>query len=633
MYKVGVPISLISLPDKGEPTELLNELVSGGIDRVFICYLYPLYSKSCEMYSHYDRLSHYVSFFKEKGFETGVWLSAFGHGGVLTHAKSSEYVGDFTRIVGANGSTEQEAFCPLDTGLRDLFCDCIVKIAATKPDIIMLDDDFRFNYRSLQMGCTCELHLKMMSDIIGEDIKREDVERLVFTGGANRYRDAWMRANSDSLYSFAALMREAVDSVDPTIRLGCCSCCDTWDYGGTDVNKLSRIFAGNTTPFIRTIGAPYHERRLQNVIERTRLQASWTDSDIELFTEGDVYPRPRYAVPSRFLEIFDLALIASGETDGILKYMFDYNRPVSYEKGYNARHVKNAGVRDALSNIFDGKKAVGVRIFEPVHQVSNMSLPEEFESGINRYVEQTFYKNSVKLMSENAIPTSYESGDYPAVAFGEAAKYLTEADMKNGVIIDGAAAKFLSEMGIDTGMTDIKKGFAASERYLSENDSIPLLLVGHAVLTGKAQDTVSPLTVFEPSGDIASYLYENRSGTRFMVYMADMSRCSGMDYNYFNTYYRGRHLTEAVKWLCGKPLPAKCEGHPYLYTVTSKGADGSMSVALFNMHDDDIIAPEVILDGTFNDIRTVNCDASLDGNTVTLTDIAPYSFAAFEVKK
>jgi hypothetical protein len=115
--------------------------------------------------------------------------------------------------------------------------------------------------------------------------------------------------------------------------------------------------------------------------------------------------------------------------------------------------------------------------------------------------------------------------------------------------------------------------------------------------------------------------------------MTDMSRNTSNDYNYFNTYHRGRHLTEAVSWLCGKPLPAKCEGHPYLYTVTSKGADGSMSVALFNMHDDDIIAPEVILDGTFNDIRTVNCGASLDGNTVTLTDIAPYSFAAFEVKK
>ncbi len=43
MYKLSVPISLISLPDDEEPIELLNELVSGGVNRFFICYLYPLY--------------------------------------------------------------------------------------------------------------------------------------------------------------------------------------------------------------------------------------------------------------------------------------------------------------------------------------------------------------------------------------------------------------------------------------------------------------------------------------------------------------------------------------------------------------------------------------------------------------
>ena len=631
MYTLSAPISLSSLPAEGEPAELLSELVSGGVNRVFICYLYPLYSKSCEMYSHFELLKRYVPYFKEKGFETGVWISGFGHGGVLTHAIDSEYVGDFTRIVGYNGKTEQEAFCPLDKGMQELFAQCVKDIAGTKPDMIMFDDDFRFGYRSLEMACTCELHLKEMARILGEDIKREELESLAFTGGANRYRDAWMKANSDSLYSFAALMREAVDSVDPSIRLGACACCDAWDYGGTDVNKLARIFAGNTRPFVRTIGAPYHSRRFQNEIERTRLQASWTDDDIELFTEGDVYPRPRYAVPSRFLELFDLALIASGETDGILKYMFDYNRPVSYEKGYNARHIKNAGVREALARLFEGKSAVGVRIFEPVHQVGNMTLPEDYSAGINRYVEQTFYKKSIKLMSENAVPTTYSESTYPTVAFGEAAKYLTSDDMKNGVIIDGRAADFLSKAGIDTGVTEIARSNCRSERYVRENDSIPFL--SYAVLKGNVSENSTVLTRFEPSGDVASYLYENGSGIRFLVYMTDMSRVSNPDYNYFNTYYRGRHLTEAVEWLCGKPLPAKCEGHPYLYTVTSKGADGSMSVALFNMHDDDIIAPEVILDGTFNDIRTVNCGASLDGNTVALTDIAPYSFAAFEVKK
>jgi hypothetical protein len=112
-----------------------------------------------------------------------------------------------------------------------------------------------------------------------------------------------------------------------------------------------------------------------------------------------------------------------------------------------------------------------------------------------------------------------------------------------------------------------------------------------------------------------------------------MSRANSCDYNYFNNYYRGRHLTDAIEWLCGKPLPAFCNGHPYLYSVVSRTDDGSMSVALFNMHDDDIISPTVTLDGTYSTVSSVNCEASLTGNTVTVSSIAPYSFAAFEVRK
>ncbi len=187
--------------------------------------------------------------------------------GGLNHAKKSEFTGDYTRIVGFDGRTEQEAFCPLDKNLQSLCVDCIKDIAKTKPDIIMFDDDFRFGYRSIEMACTCELHLNEMAKIIGEEIDRADIERLAFTDGANRYRDAWIKADADCLYAFASLMREAVDTVDPDIRLGCSYCCDAWDYGGADVNEFVRIFAGKTKPFVRTIGAPYHARRFQNEIE------------------------------------------------------------------------------------------------------------------------------------------------------------------------------------------------------------------------------------------------------------------------------------------------------------------------------------------------------------------------------
>ena len=62
---------------------------------------------------------------------------------------------------------------------------------------------------------------------------------------------------------------------------------------------VSKAFAGDTAPFLRTIGAAYHSTQVSMAVETTRAQAFWCKgTGIELFTEGDVYPRPRYTVPA-----------------------------------------------------------------------------------------------------------------------------------------------------------------------------------------------------------------------------------------------------------------------------------------------------------------------------------------------
>jgi hypothetical protein len=48
------------------------------------------------------------------------------------------------------------------------------------------------------------------------------------------------------------------------------------------------------------------------------------DKNIEVLSEGDVYPRPRHKIPANYLEIFDTALRAADCTNGIHKYMLDY---------------------------------------------------------------------------------------------------------------------------------------------------------------------------------------------------------------------------------------------------------------------------------------------------------------------
>ncbi len=58
-----------------------------------------------------------------------------------------------------------------------------------------------------------------------------------------------------------------------------------------------------------------------------------------------------------------------------------------------------------------------------------------------------------------------------------------------------------------------------------------------------------------------------------------------------------------------------------------------MTVALYNMHFDEIFTPTITLDKEYSSIRFLNCEGSLKGNTVTLSmDILPYDYAIFEVK-
>ena len=293
MYKLSIPISLDSLTEE-TVDEYLDYLKKCKADRVFIVGWGNIYSNDSAYYTKREWAEKAMKIFKDNGYEVGVWFCAFGHGEALSTADAMELDNCYTSIEGIDGKVSGWGFCPSDKNFFNDYSDAVKKIAELGPDIIMLDDDFRINTRpQYYLGCFCPYHLKEYSKRIGEDLPRKKIEELILTGGKNKYRDAGYKVMGDSLRRFCQRVRQAVDEVNPNIRVGICAGYTSWDIEGADVIELAKILAGNTKPFYRLTSAPYWVapkvnrfpgQRLSAVIENARNQIVWSkDENIEFF--------------------------------------------------------------------------------------------------------------------------------------------------------------------------------------------------------------------------------------------------------------------------------------------------------------------------------------------------------------
>ncbi len=642
MYKVSIP--LIGDGSDQWRSQVLTELARAKADRVFLCVCRSVDSPEQKEHA-LAFLRRHIPFFEAEGYEVGVWMSSLGHGGGGYEHKA------FQRIVPANGHISGDSFCPLDEDFAEEFADWIKAIALTGAKMIMLDDDYRLGYRSSGIGCFCPLHLARVKEILGgTSLTREELCEKALAGKPNPYRDAWMHANGESLVALARRLRQAIDEVDPSIRFGHCAVLSTWDIDGVDSLTLAKTFAGQAKPFLRLIGAPYWARResfgfkLANVVEAARMQLTWCDKhmgleNIEVFSEGDVFPRPRHTVPAAFLEGFDTALRADGRAEGILKYMLDYSCMPFYERGYIDHHENNLPLYGQIHTHFAGKTPCGVRVFEPMRKLAQAELPERFPGG--EEISADFYPFAARFLCDNSISMQYTEPDV-TILFGESARHVPVEMLAHGAILDGVAAKILWERGIDVGIAGIAGQIRANaEHYLEKGETISFrsgmygtnsapcyvfALKDGAVLVSRLQGSVSC-----DEEAAVSFLYENGNRQRFLVYpfIARYSRDVSM---LFRNYYRQEQLKKCLAWLRGKPLDVFVPGHPDLYVMTKRD-ETSLAVGLWNFYEDAALAPKLALGETWEEAGFINCTGTLEGNRVVLSDIPAFSFAGVVLKK
>lgn len=638
-YKYSVPILLPTVTD--ETREIyLSQMKESKVERIFLSYGGYSMMTDEERTKSAESLKHHIPYFEENGIETGIWISGtIGHGGPLSHEEpiKEENKKSYALIRNLNGEYIGDTYCPLDENFTDNIASGIKELATTGAKIIMLDDDYRLSQHSGYPCCCCDKHLQKISEAYGETVTLEKLKEA-FKGGENKLRDAWLKAQGDSLRDFSKKIRKAVDEVDENVCVALACAWSPYGLDGADGVELAKILAGKNKPLLRLHGAPYWKTWWGagagwSIIATTEVAKTLAtlnqNEETELMWEGDCFPRPRYATPSSHLELFDAILRSSKGADGILKYIVDYTSHPTYETGYVVRHIHNLPLNEKMAQLFGESELLGVRINVFKDVIKYMDIPEDF--GI-AYLNQV-PRGDGALLSQNSIPTIYEGKGLCNAVFGENARHISLSELEKGGILDIRAALILQERGVDIGIQSVSSFKVApisgeTDKYGTHIRPFGTPVSAYRRFNGELKAGAEVQSYDSNNAPIA-WRYENANGQKFFVLnidQADIEHNCGVNVNYI----RQRQFSEAVEWISGKKLPAKCEKHPNLYIQCGR-SDG-LVVGLFNCYDDPVIPAIITLDKEYQKAEFYGCQGRLEKDKIILDKPIPaYSYCAFKV--
>ena len=628
MYQTWIPIHGRTLSYENRATYLKQLRAAECTHIVIVAF-------EMERDGAYKALADHIAYFKENGVDAGIWIgTTIGHGAILSHELPSTEAPTYERLVNHNGIPLGGTRCPLDTRFRKDFSAYVARLAETGAKTILLDDDFRLATRSDgAFYCSCDLHMKEIRKLLGEEISREELRDRVFTGGASKYRDAWIKACGDSL---RLLAKEIRDAVDPSVRIALCSAHSLWNLDGADGLELAGILAGDQPPLLRLHGAPYwavvsSEKDLHAVFEIARMFASFcNDNTTELLAEGDVYPRPRYNVPASYLELFDAVIRADGKHGGILKYMVDYCASAEFETGYLLNHEIDLPLLKEIGAAFPRGANLGVRVHLAPHRFRNADLDLELPNA------QTPYPSAGSMLQAAGIPTLYSGVGITDAVFGDEGAYVDPADFPNGMLLDAVSAIHLLRRGFDVGLAEERalcKGHVSALTAHDPHEHGTLRNGGGRFLRAPLRENAEVLVYAFDNGVEYPllYRYENGAGQRFLVSLfsgLSLHRASGI----YRSYVMADALRRGVEWLTGRPLPILLPDAPYLYAIAAETGN-RRTVLLCNCSADKVFRPRITFDRPLRAARFVGCAGSAVGSAAVIgAPIPAFSFVLIDAE-
>ncbi len=528
----------------------------------------------CQAYDLFrDRLAR-------DGYECGILAQCtIGHGYPLKYPSSFQ---SFTDLAGGERAN---VVCPLDEGFRAHFFDQFATLAAHRPKVIIVDDDFRLIDRK-GCGCGCPLHIKRVGEIVGRELTREQIRDGLFTDEA--LHDAYVQSQREALLGAAQVFRAGIDSVDPTIQGAFCICSGQENVGfGLEIGKIL-AGKGNKT-IIRIHNARYTAdgaRGISSQFWRAANDISMMREADVLLAETDTCPQNRYSTSASTLH----ALFTGSILEGASGAKHWITRLSSHEpkagEAYRRVLGRHSGFYNTLSDLVPRLVRRGFRI---TVRDKETFLPPPDDLIPNGWLGC--------VLERLGLPVYFAHGGGVLCLDGSDDAIYTDEEMldalSGNMILSSEAAERLSKRGfceyIGVEVREWTGALPSFERVCSTGRSCTCQM-GIRQLIPHPDATVSSTVFHQPDGRPAEALfpgtsvYRNRLGGRVITFCGTPK--AAFVYNQAFSFLceaRKEQLIELLT-LCGEnPVHYLGDAEVYLAAADIEGENDSLLCAFFNI--------------------------------------------------
>lgn len=215
--------------------------------------------------------------------------------------------------------------CFLPEGFREYVAEAIEETVRAGAKFLLIDDDFGMR----QLECFCPLHMAAYNEALGKDYTREELQQILSTRPLNDPEVLTVcNVRHEGILSFARLIRQAIDKVNPDVTCGFCTPWLGYGFAG----EVTRILAGKTEPFARINNAVYGSSDptvFYYITGQThRVKYHYETEGVHNFiAESDTFPQNYYSESARHFHSHITNGIVNG-LSGSKLWTSEFNNPV-----------------------------------------------------------------------------------------------------------------------------------------------------------------------------------------------------------------------------------------------------------------------------------------------------------------